>query len=115
MLDETQEAPEDEAPEGDAPEAEASDDAVDVADMGADVETLDEPAVSAEELMDIPDAPQMPGREPEELTYMIADEADTQAAADDAASDAGDADAGDADAGDADAGDADAGDADADS
>jgi hypothetical protein len=68
MLDEQQEA---------APAAEAQDDAVDVAeavdagdgdaggddaldvgDLSAGVQTADEPAVSAEELMEIPDAPE---------------------------------------------------------
>jgi hypothetical protein len=50
------------------------DDAVDLADLGGEVETADEPAVTAEELMEIPDAPEMPGRTPDELTHMLADE-----------------------------------------
>jgi hypothetical protein len=45
-------------------EATATDDgAIDLADLGGEVETADEPAVSAEELMDIPDAPVVPGTE----------------------------------------------------
>lgn len=88
MLDETQ----------DAPEAEATDDAVDLADLGGDVQTADEPAVTAEELMDIPDAPATPG--PEELAHVPSTEA-SEPAAPAAAEDAGDdADAaGDEDAG----------------
>ncbi len=60
MLDE-QEAPAAEA-EDDAVDV-GGDDAVDLADLGGEVQTADEPAVSAEELLDIPDAPEIPGRE----------------------------------------------------
>lgn len=85
MLDEQQEATDDAVDVADA----GGDDggAVDLADLGADVETADEPAVSPEELMDIPDAPEMPGRTPDELTHMHADasELGAQAAAEDAA------------------------------
>jgi len=71
MLDEQQEAPAAEEPVdvGDA----GGDDAVDLSDLGGAVETADEPAVTAEELMEIPDAPEMPGRTPDELTHMLAD------------------------------------------
>lgn len=87
MLDEQQEAPEAEASDDAVDVADAGgDDAVDLADMGAAVETADEPAVSAEELMDIPDAPEMPGRTADELTHMLADggAADAAPASDDA-------------------------------
>ena len=94
MLDEEQEAPADDAADA------GGDDAVDLADLGGEVETADEPAVSPEELMEIPDAPETPG--PEELTQARAAEASdlgAQAAAEDTtgddAADAGD----DADAG----------------
>ena len=74
MLDEQQEAPTEEPVDvADAGGDDASDDAVDLADMGASVETADEPAVTAEELMEIPDAPEMPGRTADELTHMLAD------------------------------------------
>ena len=111
MLDEQQEAPAAEEPVdvGDA----GGDDAVDLSDLGGAVETADEPAVTAEELMEIPDAPEMPGRTPDELTHMLADDApaDTgepatddasalgaQAAEEDAAEDAAGEDAADEDA-----------------
>lgn len=87
MLDEQQ----------DAPTAEATDDAIDVADAGGDgavdlaelggaVQTADEPAVTAEELMEIPDAPATPG--PDELARAratAASELGAQAAAEDGA------------------------------
>jgi hypothetical protein len=85
MLDEQQEAPaaEDDAVDvGDA----GGDDAVDLADLGGGVETADEPAVSPEELMEIPDAPTTPG--PEDLAEARARQAGelgAQAAAEDAA------------------------------
>lgn len=72
MLDEQQEAPTAEEPV-DVADA-GGDDAVDLSDLGAAVETADEPAVSAEELMEIPDAPVMPGRTADELTHMLADD-----------------------------------------
>src|SRR5215203_2126064 len=49
MLDEEQEAPADDAV--DVADA-GGDDAVDLADLGGEVETADEPAVTAEELME---------------------------------------------------------------
>jgi hypothetical protein len=55
MLDETEEAPSGEA--DDAIDV-GDDGAVDLADLGGEAETADEPAVTAEELMDIPDAPE---------------------------------------------------------
>jgi hypothetical protein len=62
MLDETQEAPEAEAPDDAVDVADAGgDDAVDLADLGGETESADEPAVTAEELMEIPDAPEVPG------------------------------------------------------
>ena len=106
MLDEQQEAPATEASDDAVDVADAGgDDAVDLADMGAAVETADEPAVSAEELMDIPDAPQMPGRTADELTHMIADDAaaDAAPAADDASNLGAQAAAEDATGGDGDA------------
>lgn len=82
--------------EQEAPVAEAQDDAVDIADVGGDdavdlgdlgaaVQTADEPAVTAEELLEIPDAPEIPGRV--ELTEQRLQEASAlgaQAAAEDA-------------------------------
>ncbi len=85
MLDETEE----EAPAAEADDTAADaggDEAVDLADLGGGVETADEPAVTAEELMDIPDAPEVPGRE--DLTEARAAEATAQgeqAATEDAA------------------------------
>src|ERR1044072_1490745 len=61
MLDE-QEAPVAEDDAVDVADV-GGDDAVDLAEMGAEVETADEPAVSAEELLDIPDAPEIPGKD----------------------------------------------------
>jgi hypothetical protein len=89
MLDETQEAPDDDAADDAVDVADAGDaggdDAVDLAALGGEVETADEPAVTAEELMEIPDAPETPG--PDELTAARADEASAlgaQAASEDA-------------------------------
>lgn len=76
--------------EQEAPEAEGQDDAVDVADVGGDdavdladlggeVETADEPAVSAEELLEIPDAPEIPGRD-EHIEDVLSDAADSEPA-----------------------------------
>jgi hypothetical protein len=74
MLDETQEDPDAEAQDDAVDVSDAGgDDAVDLADMGGEVETADEPAVSAEELMEIPDAPEEPGAD--ELTEARANEA----------------------------------------
>ncbi|MDX6537811.1 MAG: hypothetical protein QOD37_2152 [Gaiellales bacterium] len=96
MLDDTQEAPDAEAQDDAADAADAGgddavdvsdaggDDAVDLADLGGEVETADEPAVTAEELMEIPDAPEVPGAD--ELTEARANEAmelGAQAAQDD--------------------------------
>jgi hypothetical protein len=75
MLDETQ-----------APAAETDDDAVDLAALGGEVETADEPAVTAEQLMEIPDAPEVRGPD-ESTTEARAREASdlgAQAAAEDA-------------------------------
>jgi hypothetical protein len=82
MLDETEQAPDAEA-QDDAADAGADDaidvsdaggdDAVDLADLGGEVETADEPAVTAEELMEIPDAPEVPGAD--QLTDARANEA----------------------------------------
>jgi hypothetical protein len=68
MLDEQQEtAPAAEADDDAVDVAEAvdagdgdagDDDALDVSNLGAEVQTADEPAVSAEELLEIPDAPE---------------------------------------------------------
>jgi hypothetical protein len=98
MLDEQQEAPaaEDEDDAVDVADA-GGDDAVDLAALGAEVQTADEPAVTAEELMEIPDAPETPG--PEELTHARAQEASdlgAQAASEEAGAgpDAGAEDAG---------------------
>lgn len=77
MLDETEEAPDAEAPDDAVDVADVADaggdDAVDLADLGGEVETADEPAVTAEELMEIPDAPEVPGAD--QLTESRADEA----------------------------------------
>ena len=68
MLDEQQEAPAPRSPLTLRTPADAGgDDAVDLADWAREVETADEPAVTAEELMEIPDAPEMPGRTADEL------------------------------------------------
>ncbi len=119
MLDEEQEAPAEEPVDvADAGGDDGGDDdAVDVAAMGAEVETADEPAVSAEELMEIPDAPEMPGRTADELTHMIADAdpgSDDAPASDDASDLGAQAAAEDAAAGEASADDAPADDAPAD-
>ena len=91
MLDETQEDPDAEGADDAVDVADAGgDDAIDLADLGGEVETADEPAVTAEELMEIPDAPETPG--PDELTAARASEAGAlgaQAAAEDADADAG--------------------------
>jgi len=85
MLDE-QEAPVAEAQDDAVDVADAGgDDAVDLADLGGAVQTADEPAVTAEELLEIPDAPEIPGKE--ELTEQRLEEASAlgaQAAAEDA-------------------------------
>ncbi len=87
MLDETEEAPDSEASDDAVDVADVSDaggddaggdDAVDLADLGGEVQTADEPAVTAEELMDIPDAPEVPGAD--QLTEARANEAMDQGA-----------------------------------